>query len=120
MGSLSALFHADVWFQLLCNLVSNLYSPGEGSGGAVAGHCAGLPLLLSVPADLCGGIVTDFLTRNAGLRWGRCMIGRVFPGRGKCLSIHRTIPAGGGVRLGDCIWRGVFELSTGPQLEYLF
>jgi MFS family permease len=36
---------------------------------------AGLPLLLSVGADLSGGVVTDALTRRFGLRLGRASIG---------------------------------------------
>jgi MFS family permease len=36
---------------------------------------AGLPLLLSVIADLCGGLTTDRLTRRFGLRFGRGAVG---------------------------------------------
>ncbi|HUS06356.1 MAG TPA: MFS transporter [Bryobacteraceae bacterium] len=36
---------------------------------------AGLPLLLSVLADLTGGIATDWLVRRSGLRIGRAAIG---------------------------------------------
>jgi sugar phosphate permease len=36
---------------------------------------AGLPLLLSVPADLFGGITTDWITARFGLRAGRCGVG---------------------------------------------
>jgi MFS transporter, ACS family, glucarate transporter len=36
---------------------------------------SGLPLLLSVAADLSGGITTDTLTRRFGLRTGRCATG---------------------------------------------
>jgi MFS family permease len=43
--------------------------------GAVLGILAGLPLLLSVPADLLGGLLTDWLTRKRGLRQGRCLVG---------------------------------------------
>jgi hypothetical protein len=31
--------------------------------------------LLSVPADLFGGILTDRLSRKRGLRLGRCLVG---------------------------------------------
>jgi MFS family permease len=44
------------------------------SGTALA-IFAGLPLLLSVPADLLGGIVTDRLSSRLGLRRGRCLVG---------------------------------------------
>ena len=41
------------------------------------GLLAGLPLLLSVVADLLGGLTTDFATRRFGLRWGRSAVGLV-------------------------------------------
>jgi MFS transporter, ACS family, glucarate transporter len=43
--------------------------------GAALGILAGLPLLLSVPADLLGGMLTDWLSREFGLRRGRCLVG---------------------------------------------
>jgi MFS transporter, ACS family, glucarate transporter len=43
--------------------------------GAVLAVLAGLPLLLSVPADLFGGILTDRLSQRFGLRLGRCLVG---------------------------------------------
>lgn len=45
--------------------------------GSVLSILAGLPLLLSVVADLFGGITTDSLTRRFGLRIGRCVTGGV-------------------------------------------
>lgn len=36
---------------------------------------AGLPLLLSVPADLFGGVTTDWIAARCGLRTGRCGVG---------------------------------------------
>ena len=47
----------------------------KGLHGTALGFFAGLPLLLSVPADLFGGLLTDFLSRRFGLRFGRCMVG---------------------------------------------
>jgi MFS family permease len=41
------------------------------------GLLAGLPLLLSVLADLFGGLTTDWATRKFGLRIGRCGVGGV-------------------------------------------
>jgi len=38
---------------------------------------AGLPLLLSVLADVTGGLTTDALSRHFGLRVGRCGVGAV-------------------------------------------
>ncbi len=43
--------------------------------GIVLPVLAGLPLLLSVPADLFGGILTDRLSQKYGLRLGRCLVG---------------------------------------------
>jgi ACS family glucarate transporter-like MFS transporter len=43
--------------------------------GVRLGVLAGLPLLLSVPADLFGGMLTDRLSRTFGLRLGRCLVG---------------------------------------------
>jgi MFS transporter, ACS family, glucarate transporter len=43
--------------------------------GTVLAVLAGLPLLLSVPADLSGGILTDRLSQKYGLRLGRCLVG---------------------------------------------
>jgi MFS family permease len=39
------------------------------------GLLAGLPLLLSVLADLFGGLATDYATKRFGLRWGRSSVG---------------------------------------------
>jgi ACS family glucarate transporter-like MFS transporter len=38
---------------------------------------AGLPLLLSVLADITGGLATDALSKHFGLRVGRCGVGAV-------------------------------------------
>ena len=43
--------------------------------GNVLAVLAGLPLLLSVPADLFGGMLTDRLSQRLGLRLGRCLVG---------------------------------------------
>jgi MFS family permease len=43
--------------------------------GTALAVLAGLPLLLSVPADLFGGILTDRLSQKFGLRLGRCLVG---------------------------------------------
>lgn len=36
---------------------------------------AGLPMILAVPADLLGGVTTDYLARRFGLRLGRALAG---------------------------------------------
>jgi MFS family permease len=43
--------------------------------GTALGISAGLPMLLSVPADLFGGLLTDRLSSRFGLRLGRCVVG---------------------------------------------
>jgi MFS family permease len=47
----------------------------KGMHGTTLGIFAGLPLLLSVPADLFGGMLTDSLSRRFGIRLGRCLVG---------------------------------------------
>jgi ACS family glucarate transporter-like MFS transporter len=49
----------------------------KGVGAAVMALLAGLPLLLSVVADLIGGLTTDHLTRRHGFRIGRCGVAGV-------------------------------------------
>ena len=44
----------------------------KGIGAAAMSLLAGLPLLLSVVADLLGGLTSDYLTRRFGFRMGRC------------------------------------------------
>ena len=44
----------------------------KGVGAGVMALLAGLPLLLSVVADLLGGLTTDYLMRRYGFRVGRC------------------------------------------------
>lgn len=39
------------------------------------GILAGLPLILSVVGDLCGGLTTDWATAKFGIRTGRCAVG---------------------------------------------
>jgi MFS transporter, ACS family, glucarate transporter len=49
----------------------------RGFRAAELGLLAGMPLLLSVLADLFGGLTTDRLSRRYGLRAGRCGVGGV-------------------------------------------
>lgn len=49
----------------------------HGFDAATLGFLAGLPLLVSVPSDLFGGLVTDRLSARYGLRMGRCVLGAV-------------------------------------------
>jgi MFS transporter, ACS family, glucarate transporter len=59
------------------------------------GVLAGLPLILSMAADLGGGLATDFATRRYGLRWGRAGVGVV-----SCLGAGLAMVAGAHVEDG--------------------
>jgi MFS family permease len=49
----------------------------HGFDATTLGFFAGLPLLVSVPSDLFGGVVTDKLAARYGFRIGRCGLGAV-------------------------------------------
>jgi ACS family glucarate transporter-like MFS transporter len=49
----------------------------HGFDATALGFLSGLPLLVSVPSDLFGGIVTDRLSARFGLKVGRCVLGAV-------------------------------------------
>lgn len=56
---------------------------------------AGLPLLLSVIADITGGITTDWLSRKFGLRAGRCGLSAAAYFVGAAAMIAGTLVANG-------------------------
>jgi MFS family permease len=87
-GSFAAVFkHPSSW--LLCLMyVANTYGfyflitwlptyleKVRGFARAELAVFAGLPLMLSVVADLFGGVTTDWLTKRFGIRFGRCSVG---------------------------------------------
>ena len=47
----------------------------RGFSGMKGGLLAGMPMLLSVVADLLGGLSTDAAVRKFGRRWGRAIVG---------------------------------------------
>ncbi|MCC7419726.1 MAG: MFS transporter [Planctomycetaceae bacterium] len=49
----------------------------HGFNSVELGFFTGLPLILSVTADLCGGVATDLVTRRLGLRIGRSGVGAI-------------------------------------------
>jgi ACS family glucarate transporter-like MFS transporter len=51
------------------------YLASRGLSGALGGILAGLPLILSVAADLLGGLATDTIGKRFGLRLGRITVG---------------------------------------------
>lgn len=80
----------------------------RGFEGMELGFLAGLPLLLSVLADLFGGLTTDWATRKFGPRIGRCAVG------GGSLLI-----AGGAVLTGSRVsdpWTAAALISLGGAM----
>jgi nitrate/nitrite transporter NarK len=59
------------------------------------GFLAGLPLILSVLADLVGGLATDYASRRFGLRWGRAGVGVT-----SCLGAGLAMLVGAGIEDG--------------------
>jgi MFS family permease len=51
------------------------YLRSQGFSSTTLSVLSGLPLILSVAADLLGGLTTDAISRRHGLRWGRCGVG---------------------------------------------
>ena len=51
------------------------YLRSQGFSSTTLSILTGLPLILSVAADLLGGLTTDAVSRRYGLRWGRCGVG---------------------------------------------
>ena len=51
------------------------YLRNQGFEAGTLTFLSGLPLILSVAADLLGGITTDVASRRYGLRVGRCLVG---------------------------------------------
>jgi MFS family permease len=51
------------------------YLRNQGFSSTTLSVLTGLPLILSVAADLLGGLTTDAVSRRHGLRWGRCGVG---------------------------------------------
>ena len=58
-------------------MVPTYLRQSRGFSSFTLGVLSGLPLILSVMADLFGGLTTDRLTRRFGLRVGRCAVGGV-------------------------------------------
>src|SRR5208282_3086880 len=50
-------------------------SEGRGMSGWALAFFTGLPLIMSVAADILGGTTTDWAVRHLGPRWGRAGIG---------------------------------------------
>lgn len=87
-GSWGEVFRTRSLFPLCLQYVANTYgfyffitwlptylSKARGLEKAELAIFAGLPLLLSVVADVTGGVTTDALSRRFGMRVGRCGVG---------------------------------------------
>jgi MFS family permease len=62
-------------FYFLITWLPTYLATARGFSQAELGLFAGLPLVLSMFADIFGGLTTDRLTRRFGLRFGRCSVG---------------------------------------------
>lgn len=89
-GSWGDVFRTRSLFPLCLQYVANTYgfyffitwlptylSKARGLEKAELAIFAGMPLLLSVIADITGGMTTDALTKRFGMRVGRCGVGGV-------------------------------------------
>src|SRR5262249_57457712 len=73
----------DIWGLATC------VEGARGFTSVKLGLLADLPLILSVLADLAGGLATDYASRRLGLRWGRAGVGVV-----SCLGAGMAMLAG--------------------------
>src|SRR4029453_8333 len=64
-------------FYFCTPLLPTPHKQRHGFDATSLGIFAGLPLIVSMPGDLLGGLVTDLLGARAGLRVGRCGLGAV-------------------------------------------
>lgn len=73
----AAYFTQGYSFYFFITWLPTYLENARGFTSTTLGVMAGLPLLMSVLADLLGGITTDRLTKRFGLRVGRCGVGGV-------------------------------------------
>jgi MFS transporter, ACS family, glucarate transporter len=68
----AAYFTQSYGFYFYITWLPTYLQQTKGASAGALSFLAGLPLLLSVVADLLGGLTTDHLTRRYGFRVGRC------------------------------------------------
>jgi MFS family permease len=68
----AAYFTQSYGFYFYITWLPTYLQQTKGVSAVAMSLLAGLPLLLSVVADLLGGLTTDYLTRRYGFRIGRC------------------------------------------------
>jgi MFS family permease len=73
----AAYFTQGYGFYFYITWLPTYLQQAKGLSAGVMGLLAGLPLLLSVVADLAGGLTTDRLTKRFGFRIGRCAVAGV-------------------------------------------
>jgi ACS family glucarate transporter-like MFS transporter len=76
---------------------------------------SGLPMLLSVVADLSGGAVTDYMTRRFGLRWGRSAVsgaGYAVAGLAMFASVFSASPVFAATLIAIAVAASMFPLSA--------
>ncbi len=74
--ALCGMYFANTYgFYFLITWLPAYLAKARGMQSTELGLFAGLPLMLSVVADLTGGITTDRLAARYGLRWGRRIVG---------------------------------------------
>jgi sugar phosphate permease len=79
------------------------------------GLFAGLPLIVSMPGDLLGGVVTDRLALRYGLRIGRCGLGAaayVMVGVALLAAAHSTAPVTAAVLIAIATGLTMFTLGA--------
>ena len=82
----------------------------HGFDAATLGIFAGLPLIVSMPGDLLGGLVTDRLAARYGLRVGRCGLGAV------AYVIAGIALLGAAVSSTPMVAAGLIALATGMTM----
>lgn len=75
MGLCGMYFTQTYGFYFYITWLPTYLEEARGFSAASMGLLAGMPLLLSVVADLFGGITTDRLSKRFGLRFGRVSVG---------------------------------------------
>lgn len=73
----AAYFTQGYGFYFYITWLPTYLQQAKGLSAGLMGLLAGLPLLLSVVADLAGGLTTDRLTKKFGFRIGRCAVAGV-------------------------------------------
>jgi MFS family permease len=87
----------------------------HGFEAASLGLFAGLPLIVSMPGDLLGGVVTDRLASRYGLRVGRCGLGAVsylIAGVALLAAAHASSPIAAAVLIAVATGMTMFTLGA--------